>query len=39
MAPEPTVREHRCDFWTLFWLSEDLPGQWVAYCLNLDIVS
>lgn len=39
MAPQPEVREHRCDFWILFWPSEDIPGQWVAHCLNLDIIS
>lgn len=39
MATQQSVREHRCDFWALFWPSKDIPDQWVAHCLNLDIVS
>ena len=39
MALQPPVRKHRCDFWALFWPSKDVDGQWVAHCLNFDIVS
>src|SRR5262245_5916267 len=29
----------RWDFWAVISPSQDVPGQWVAHCLNLDVLS
>jgi hypothetical protein len=39
METESKQRYHRCDFWILIEEAEDVPGQWISHCLNLDIVS
>ncbi len=39
MAERAPVSQHRCDFWVLIEPADDVPGQWVAHCLNLDVMS
>lgn len=39
MEARQTDFEHRCDLWVLIRPSKDVSGQWVAHCLNLDLIS
>jgi hypothetical protein len=32
-------KSYQYTFWALFYPSEELPKQWIAHCLNLDIVT
>ncbi|MBS2028705.1 MAG: hypothetical protein JST54_12460 [Deltaproteobacteria bacterium] len=34
-----SAQYHHFDYWVTVRPSEDVPGQWVAHCLNIDVVS
>ena len=33
------MKSLRLDVWTSFWPSKQIPGQWIAHCLDFDIVT
>ena len=40
VSPERKGRNMRVyQFWVKFWPAPDLPGQWIAHCLDFDVVT
>lgn len=39
MPSEATMNTREYNFWFVFQRAEDVPGEWVGHCLELDVVS